>query len=130
MKYQGIGGKYSGLLAWIFFILGIIGAVGLRFVLIIQNFNPLYAKVSWYVAMGAFLFFYLYRYIIEDKRRKIIQKNQLIEKVEQNNIGPEEKESILKILNSIMVSKSKLNFLILFILTIAAMIIQILIDIK
>ncbi len=83
MSYKGIGGKYSVVLSWLFFVLGIIGAIGLRFVLILQNFNPIFAKVSWYIAMGAFVFFYCYRFIIEDKRRKIIIENNIKEKIDR-----------------------------------------------
>lgn len=130
MAYRGMGGKYSVFLAWTFFVLGIIGAIGLRFVLIFQRYDARFALTSWYIAMTAFLFFYLYRYIIENKRRKIILENKLKEKIEKRELDENDYKQIERVLDSLLVSKSKVNFLILFLLTILALILQIILGIK
>ena len=65
--YTGITGKNSKSISILFFILGLIGAIGLRLVLILSHFNFLASKISWYVAMFSLAFFYYYRFCRGDK---------------------------------------------------------------
>ena len=127
-KYEGITGKKSSSMAIIFFTLGLIGALGFRAVLLLNKIDYLYASIAWYIAIISHLFFYSYRMYIEKRRREIILRNRLREKIETNNLNNEDKKKIKTILDSILVSKFNLNLVILVILTALALIIQIIID--
>ena len=129
-QYNGIGGKYSGLLSWVFFVLGIIGAIGLRIVLIAQHFNPLLARIVWYVAVIPFIFFYGYRFYIEEKRLGLIEKSRIREKLVQKNLDAAGYSALGKIIDSLLVSKMKINLFILFFATIAALAIELFLDLK
>lgn len=112
----------------LFFYLGIIGAIGLRVVLILNKYNQTYAKISWYVAMVALAAYYYYRRWVEIKRRDLIIKNNLLDKTIKNKLNAKDRENVAKIIGSTLVSKQMLNLNFLFIASILAIIIQIMID--
>ena len=128
MKYQGMMGKHSDTISSILFIIGLIGAIFLRFVLIANYFNTFLAKVLWYIAMTCFVVFYYYRYVIEDKRRKLITESNLRKKLERKQLEDEDYKALSKTIDSLLVSKVKLNYVILFIFTIIALVIQVYLD--
>ena len=121
-------GKKSNQVSLIFFILGLIGALGFRFILILNKINPILANFSWYIAIICYLFFYLYRYYITEKRREIIIRHKLRQKIMEDSLEFEDKQNLRRIIDSILVFKAKWNFLILFILTLLALILQIIVD--
>lgn len=114
----------------LFFWFGIIGAVGLRMVLIFNHYNPLYARISWYTAMVALAGYYYYRRWIEIKRRKLIIENKLLDKTIKDKLTEKDREKVAQILGSQIVSKQMLNLNFLFIASIVALIIQIVLDTK
>lgn len=123
----GPNGKW---LRELFFYLGLVGAIGLRIVLILNNYNPQYSKIIWYIAMLALTAFYYYRRWIERRRRKIIIDSNLLEKVKSNKLDENDRNKISTLLGSIIVSKQMLNLNILSLASIAALVIQIFIDFK
>ena len=124
----GITGSKSKIFAEFFFYLGLLGALGLRLVLILTHINILYARISWYFAMITLIVFYYFRLWIENKRREIIVNGDLLEKVERNELNDEDREKVRVLLSSVMVSKLRLNFLILFLMSIVALLVEIVID--
>lgn len=113
-----------------FFYLGLVGAIGLRIVLILNNYNPQYSKIIWYISMLALTAFYYYRRWIERRRRKIIIDSNLLEKVKSNKLDENDRDKISTLLGSTIVSKQMLNLNILSLASIAALVIQIFIDFK
>ncbi len=75
--YQGITGKKSKYISIVFFLIGLLGAIGFRIILLLNRIDYLLASIAWYLAVILYIFFYAYRVYIEDRRRKIIIKNQL-----------------------------------------------------
>lgn len=128
-QYKGITGKHSSSISIIFFIFGLIGAIGFRIILLLNKINPSFASVAWYAAVIAYLFFYSYRLYIENKRRQIIIVNRLREKVHRGELSIEDRDKINTLLDSILVSKMNWNLLALLITTAIALLIQILVDI-
>jgi len=128
-KFEGITGKNSRNYSLLFFIVGLIGAVGFRAVLIVNKFNFLLASLTWYVANLSYILYYLYRYYIEQKRRKILISSQLKYKLENNvELDENDKKSLRKIVDSLLVSKQNLNLIILIIMSVISLIIQVILD--
>ena len=125
--YSGITGKNSKFYSNLFFIIGIIGAIGFRVILFLNIINPFFGIISWYIAIIAYLFFYSYRWYINYKRVSIIIKNKLKEKIQRNELEMEDRNNIIKLLDSLLVSRAKWNYFILFIISILAIIIEIII---
>jgi len=128
LAYKGITGKHTPFLSIFFFILGIIGGLGLRLVLILNHFNELISRICWYIAMFSFVIFYYYRFYIEKRRQEILIKNNLREKLIRNKLTKEDRDKLRTIIDSQLASKLKLNALILFILTIVALIVEFIIE--
>ena len=95
-KYQGITGKNSAVISLLFFVIGVIGAIAFRIILILNRINPIYASISWYIAVISYLFFYGYRLYIDNKRREIVLRNNLRGKVARNILGRIRKDGSLK----------------------------------
>lgn len=114
----------------LFFYLGIIGAIGLRIVLILNGFNPLYSKIVWYIAMVSLTAYYFYRKWIEQKRRNMILGGNLLDKIKENKLNEADREKISTLLGSTIVSKQMLNLNILYYASIIAIVIQLVIDFK
>lgn len=106
---------------YFFFILGLFSAIAFRAILIIQQYEPSWVRPVWYAGvLGYFVFFY-YRWHISQKRKRAIAEYQLIEKLEQNAcLMPEDREVTLYLLRSIKVSMEDRNYAIIFILSIIA----------
>ncbi|RJR13136.1 hypothetical protein C4588_01245 [Candidatus Parcubacteria bacterium] len=67
--------------------------------------------------------FFLYRYYISEKRKKAIEKFQLIEKVKANAcLTEEDREVVIYLLSSIRKSPENVNYFIIFLLSILAII--------
>ena len=126
-RYIGITGKNSRFYSNLFFVIGVIGAIGFRAILFLNIVNPFFGIISWYVAVIAYLLFYSYRWFIDYKRTSIIVKNKLKEKTQQNKLDVKDRDNIIKLLDSLLVSKAKWNYFILFFISILAIIIQIMI---
>ena len=67
--------------AWIFFILGIVAALAIRIVTLLIHLDPLYAKIAWYVGVGGFLIFFIYKFRLAQKRARQIAQQELIKKI-------------------------------------------------
>jgi len=129
-NYTGITGGKSKYISLIFFAFGLIGALGFRIILLLNKINPIYASISWYTAIIAYLFFYGYRLYIEEKRRKMVIKDKLREKLSKEDLDQKTREKLKIILDSVLVSKFSWNLIILIILSFTALIIQIIIDLQ
>lgn len=112
----------------LFFVIGLLGALGLRLVLILSHVDVLYAQISWYVAMVALMIFYYYRIWIENKRRKLILDNNLIQKFREDRLSDEDRKKVTTLLNSMIVSKLRINFIILWFMTVVALLAEVIID--
>ncbi len=106
-----------------FLALGIISAIAFRTITILQNIEPAWVRPMWYIGVVGYMFFFLYRYYIAERRKKAIEMYQLIEKVKANAcLTEEDREVVIYLLSSIQKSPENINYLIIFILSIIAII--------
>lgn len=108
-----------------FLALGVISAVAFRAITVLNFIEPAWVRPVWYLGVLGYMFFFLYRYYISNKRKKTIEKFQLIEKIEANAcLTQEDRQVVLYLLSSLKKSPENLNYLIIFYLSIAAIIID------
>ncbi|MFA6499492.1 MAG: hypothetical protein WCV64_09225, partial [Desulfurivibrionaceae bacterium] len=75
--------------------------------------------------------FFAYRYHISEKRKTAIRANRLLEKIQgPGEISRDDRELITYVLTSIMKSKENLNYLFIFVLSIAAVAVDILLALQ
>jgi hypothetical protein len=111
---------------YLFLIIGLLSAVAFRLMTIINTFSPSLFRPVWYFGVIGYIFFFAYRYHISEKRKAAIRANQLLEKIQGgSDITSEDRALIAYVLSSIMKSKENLNYLFIFILSIAAVAVDI-----
>ena len=102
-------------------LLGLLSALIFRSVIILKHINPDLISLAWYVAVCGYIIFFLYRYYIAGKRIKTIKDYDLLNKVSSGELLTEdESNAVLYILNSIYKSKERINYLLIFILSVIA----------
>ena len=65
--------------SWIFFIIGIIATIAIRVVTVLMHLNPIYGKTAWYVGVGGFFIFFVYRFRIAQSRVHLIREKELLQ---------------------------------------------------
>ena len=106
-----------------FFILGLVSAVAFRAIIVFQHIEPGWIRPVWYIGIVGYIFFFFYRYMITKKRKRAIDKFRLIEKVKANAcLSDEDREVVLYLLSSIKSSLEDINYALIFLLSIAAII--------
>jgi hypothetical protein len=106
---------------YIFFLLGLLSAIAFRAIIIFQHLEPSWVRPVWYAGTSGYLLFFLYRYRITWKRKKAVEKFQLIEKIRANAcLQDEDREVLLYLLSSIKLSPEGVNYAIIFALSVLA----------
>jgi hypothetical protein len=108
-----------------FFILGLVSAISFRALIVVQKLEPSWMRPVWYVGAVGYLFFFLYRFSITKKRKHAIEHYQLIEKVKANAcLDDEDREVLSYLLSSVKKSMEDINYFIIFILSIIAILLD------
>ena len=126
--YQGITGRNSWFISDVFFVVGLVAAIAIRIGIFFQD--SAFTKLLWYLAMTLYTFFFVFRLYIDRKRKELISKGNLRDKILANKCDKKDREKIHILLDSILVSKFSWNILIILIITVVFLIVQIVIDIN
>jgi len=106
-----------------FFILGLLSAIAFRSIIVFQGIEPLWIRPVWYIGTIGYFLFFLYRYNISKKRKRAVEKFQLIEKLGTNAcLTEKDREVVLYLLSSIKFSLEDINYAIIFLLSVLAVI--------
>ncbi len=106
-----------------FFILGLVSAIAFRGIIIFQHLEPRWVRPVWYIGTIGYFFFFLYRYMITKKRKHTIETYQLIEKLKANAcLEEQDREAVLYLLSSIKFSLEDINYALIFILSVLAIV--------
>ncbi|MFH1020989.1 MAG: hypothetical protein V1782_10340 [Pseudomonadota bacterium] len=116
---------------YLFLVIGLLSAVAFRLLTIINTFSPALLRPVWYFGVFGYIFFFAYRYHISEKRKTAIRANRLLEKIQSpGEISGEDRALIAYVLSSIIKSKENLNYLFIFILSIVAVGVDILLALQ
>ena len=104
-----------------FFLLGVSSSVAFRAIILFQKFNPGWVRPVWYFGVIGYMLFFMYRYGISLRRKRTIAQTNIIEKVRAGiALSPDDREAALYLLGSIQKSREDWNYLAIFILSIVA----------
>jgi hypothetical protein len=116
--------------AWLLFALSVIGAVGLRFVLIVTDLiGPMSGRVLFYLAVISYIIFHGIRALMEHYKRKRIHVEHLRRDLEKGKLSKADVQQLEEILSSIATSKLMYTFALWCLLSVIALLGQVLVDI-
>ena len=108
-----------------FFIIGILATLSIRLIIVFKHINPDYIRTFWYAGVIGYIIFFAFRFYITSKRKSLINKHDLISKVQElKELGEEDKELLGYIVSSIVKSKEHLNYIFIFASSILAIVVD------
>jgi hypothetical protein len=103
--------------------LGLISAFAFRIIIVLERVEPAWVRPAWYLGAGGYVFFFFYRYRITRRRKNTIMKNRLIEKVrDEECLKDEDRDDVLYILSSVKHSREDINYVVIFLLSVLAIV--------
>lgn len=107
---------------YLVFAIGILATIAYRIIVVLNNYDPIWVQIAWYVGTLGFVWYFIHRYHVENKRDRIITDNNLSEKIRQGETLTEtERNELANILSRLQSSLSKWNYLAIFILSALAL---------
>jgi hypothetical protein len=107
------------------FLLGLLSSVAFRAIILLQKFEPQWVRPVWYFGVIGYMLFFMYRYYISHRRKRTISQTNIIEKVRTGEaLSPDDREAALYLLNSIRKSQEDWNYLAIFVLSILAIVLD------
>ena len=112
-----------------FFVLGIVSSLAIRLIILFRHINPDFIRPTWYAGVVGYIVFFAYRYYITSKRKSLILKHDLIRKINNiQEIDSGDRELLEYIVTSIVKSKEHINYMFIFISSIVAIIIDLVLE--
>ena len=112
-----------------FFWAGVIATLAYRIIIVLNFYSPLWVKISWYIGTIGFIIYFGHRYDIQKKRSELVSDYKLLEAVEQTRyVNEKQKQAMNYIVKTSLTSKSRWNSGFIFILSVLALIIGIVMD--
>lgn len=115
--------------SWIFFIIGLVSTIAIRVVTVLIHLNPIYAKIAWYIGVGGFFIFFIYKFRIAQARSRAITHRNLVDKIgQEKQLTKEDYSLISTILCALSSSKERINYFFIFALSAIAILLAIYMD--
>ncbi len=104
-----------------FFVVGVLSSVAFRAIILFQKYHPGWVRPVWYFGVIGYMIFFLYRYTISHRRKRTIAQTDIIGKLRDDKpLSADDREAAMYLLNSIRKSPEDWNYLAIFILSLAA----------
>ncbi len=62
------------------FIVGVIATIAYRIVVVLNHYSQFWVEVFWYIGTIGFVWYFGHRYVIENRRDRLIEKLNLVKK--------------------------------------------------
>ncbi len=112
-----------------FFLIGLVSAIAFRSIIVFERLEPSWVRPVWYAGVLGYIGFFLYRYGISRRRKNAIRDYGLIEKIQVDTcLSEEEREVMTYLLSSIKRSREDINYLVIFLLSILAVLADIILS--
>ncbi|KKU14406.1 MAG: hypothetical protein UX21_C0020G0011 [Microgenomates group bacterium GW2011_GWC2_45_8] len=112
----------------LFFWSGIIATVCYRAIVVLNHYSGKIALAAWYIGTVGFILYFWHRYAVSEKRVELIKQHDLINAVKQTNLSQPQIEANEYILTTLLSTKEKWNYIVIFVTSFLALIIGIYLD--
>jgi len=115
--------------SWIFFIIGLIATIAIRTVTVLIHIDPIYGKIAWYIGVGGFFVFFVYKFKVMQTRSRLIDQRNLVDKIQrEEHLTKEDYGLVRDLLCGISSNKEKINYFFIFALSALALMLAIYFD--
>lgn len=105
------------------FWIGIMATLAYRAIIIVSRYSQVWVDIIWYLGTIGFVWYFAHRFHIEEKRDHIIINQNLIKKVKASkDLKKEDREALEYTLKSLVSSKSRWNYIVIFVASALALI--------
>ena len=112
-----------------FFLAGIIATIAYRIIIVLNFYDPLWVKISWYIGTVGFVFYFWHRYRVAKRRADLIERYELVKAVDEAKcINPQKRLALHYLVKTTLTSKSKWNSGLIFLLSFLALVVGIFLD--
>jgi len=126
IEYKRCRDSYT---SWLFFIIGLVATVAMRVITVLMYMDPLYGKIAWYIGVGGFFLFFIYKFRVSQIRYRAINKRGLVDKINyKKELAGEDYNLIGAILCSLSSMKERINYIFIFGLSAIALVLAIYMD--
>jgi len=121
-KLQGsVPHRLPDWVTWMAFGVGLTGALSLRLILVAKAYSPELIRLFWYIGVCGNMLFFLFRTYITQRRRRLIARLSLLDKLRQReSLCPEDYEALKYLVSSLYVSKERWNYFVIFFFSLLA----------
>ena len=107
----------------LFFCIGVASAIAFRIIIVFRYHHQHLFRTVWYIGIIGYILFFLYRALIARRRKRMIKQFNLLKKLESDRpLDADSREALHYIIASLKKSKENYNYYIIFILSIIAVI--------
>lgn len=115
----------SPLVINLFFVIGVVSALSFRVLIVFSHVHTDWFRPVWYLGTIGYVIFFVYRYWISHKRKRAIRQYALLDKLSgEEALSGEERQVLLYLLSSLAKSREDQNYLLIFFLSIVAVIVD------
>ena len=112
--------------SWIFFFIALIAVISLRAVNLVLDFNPLWAKLFWYIGVSGFLIFFINKFRYDNILHRELEKTKLSSKLlSKRRLSPHDYEVLGTIVCKLTSKKDKINYFFIFFFSAIALILAV-----
>lgn len=112
-----------------YFWAGIIATFAYRIIIVLNFYNPLWVKISWYIGTVGFIIYFWHRFVIARKRSELVSDYKLVEAVENMSFdNDQQKQAMRYLIKTTQSSKAKWNYMFIFALSALALVTGIVMD--
>jgi hypothetical protein len=110
-----------------FFAVGVLSSLAFRLIIILQKVRPGWVRPVWYFGVLGYMVFFIYRYFISLRRKRVVARTAILEKLRGGEtLSEDDRAAALYLLNSIQKSPEDWNYLAIFILSLVAIAVDLL----
>lgn len=112
-----------------FFMVGILSALAFRALVLVQRFDPVAVRLFWYIGVCGYILFFLYRYLISRRRKRVIRERSLLEKLDREDpLDRKDRNALRYVIASVDRSLENYNYYVIFILSVLAVLADLLLS--
>ena len=101
----------------------------MRVVTVLMHMNSTYGKMAWYIGVGGFFVFFVYKFRVNQARSRAITQSSLVDKINYKKELVEEDYNLIgAILCGLSSKKERINYVFIFALSALALILAIYMD--